>query len=179
MKIKNKLLLVIFTLIIIGGIIFMIINHKNTTMNLSSKITEYIPQEEISDVQMRETMISLYYLNTKTEELKSEGKLINATELIKNPYKTIVELLISGPTNPDLQNIFPKNTKILDAHIDKNCVTLNFSNELTNYKNDVQKYNIINSLLNTLSVLNEVNSIKIVINNKSVESFDEEYSAIY
>ena len=179
MKNKNKLLLIIGILIIIGIIVFIIINSNSTEKSSMKEMSEYTPQEEISDEQMRETMVTLYFLNSSTKELKSEGKLINATELIKNPYKTIVELLIAGPNGTELVNVFPENTRILDAKIENHCVTLNFSEELANYKDDVQKYNIINSILNSLTGLNEVDSIKILINNKTNENFDEEYSAIY
>ena len=79
----------------------------------------------------------------------------------------------------ELQNVFPENTKILGTSIENGCVTLNFSEEILNYKDDVQKYNIINSILNSLNQLNEVNSIKILVNNKTSEKFDEQYTAIH
>ena len=179
MKGNKKLIIIICALIIIGIIIFIIINSRNNQENVLGEISEYTPQEEISDEQMKQTMVTLYFLNSKTKELKSEGKLINVAKLIQNPYKQIVELLIEGPTSSELANVFPENTRILDAKIENHCVTLNFSEELTKYKDDVQKYNIINSILNSLTQLNEVDSIKILVNNKANKSFDEEYSAIY
>jgi len=179
MKGNKKLLIIICTLITIGIIVFIIINFKGKEKNILSEITEYTPQEEISDAQMRETKIILYFLNKETKELKSEAKLINASELLDNPYKKIVELLIEGPNSIDLGNVFPENTRVLDAKIEKRCVTLNFSEELSNFKDDVQKYNIINSILNSLTALNEVDSIKIFINNQANNNFDEEYTAIY
>lgn len=179
MKNQKTLLIIICALIIIGIVVFMIINSKSNKENTIGEISEYTPQEEISDEQMRETMITLYFLNSETKELKSEGKLINATELIENPYKIIVELLIAGPNSTDLTNVFPENTRILDAKIEDHCVTLNFSEEIASFKDDVQKYNIINSILNSLTCLNEVDSIKILVNNQTNENFDEEYTAIY
>lgn len=179
MKNKNILLIIILALIFIGVIVFCLVNSNKENLNLAKGMTEYTPQEEISDEQMRGTMLTLYFLNSETEELKAESKLIDANNLIENPYKIIVELLIKGPNNSELTNVFPENTRILDAKIENRCVTLNFSDEITKYKDDVQKYNIINSILNSLTELNEVDSIKILINNNTHESFDEEYSAIY
>ena len=69
--------------------------------------------------------------------------------------------------------------KLLDVVFESNCVTLNFSKELLDYENDQQKYNIINSLLNTITQLNEVNSIKIQIEGENNQNFNDEYSAIY
>ena len=179
MKNQKKLLLIICVLIIIGGIVLIIVNSKNDKNLNMNELTEYIPQEEISDEQMKETNVILYFLNFETKELKSEGRLINANELVQNPYKKIVELLIEGPNMSGLTNVFPDNTRVLDAKIENGLVTLNFSEELTNYKDDVQKYNIINSVLNSLTGLNEVDAIKILVNNKVNKELNEEYKAIY
>lgn len=179
MKNKKIILTIIFILIIIGVIILIINNSKNTTENNMEEISEYTPQEEISDEQMRQTKITLYFLNTETKELKSESQSINATDLLENPYKKIVELLIKGPESTNLTNVFPENTRILEAKLENHCITLNFSEEIAKFKDDVQKYNMINSILNSLTELNEVDSIKILVNNETNEAFDEEYSAIY
>ena len=95
MKNKKLILILIIILITIGIITFVVIGGKNNNENDGEEmLEEYTPQEEISREQMRETIITLYFLNTETKELKSEGKLIDATELIENPYKRIVEFLI-------------------------------------------------------------------------------------
>jgi len=179
MKGNKKLIIIICGLIILGISVFVIVNSRNNKNDVVGDILEYTPQEEISDEQMRDTKVILYFLNKETKELKSEGKLINAKELLENPYKKIVELLIEGPNSKDLAKVFPQNTRILDAKIEKRCITLNFSEEIVKFEDDVQKYNIINSILNSLTELNEVDSIKILVNNKTNEAFDEEYTAIY
>ena len=179
MKNKKVFFIILIILIIIGITTIIIIKQNGNKENTEEEIQEYTPQEEISDEQMRETIVTLYFLNSETKELKSEGRLINATELLQDPYKTIVQLLIEGPKNSELENVFPENTRLLETKIENNCVTLNFSEEILNYENDVQKYNIINSILNSLTQLNEVNSIKILINNETNEDFNEEYTAIY
>ena len=62
--------------------------------------------------------------------------------------------------------------------LSNDCVILNFSEELLNFKDDIQKYNIVNSLLNSLTQLNEVNTIKILINNESNDKISQEYTTI-
>lgn len=104
--------------------------------------------------------------------------MINTNDLLNNPYKEIVEKLIEGPTEENLIKVFPDNTHIIDAKLSNNCIILNFSEELLNFKDDNQKYNIINSLLNTLTQLNEVNSIKILINNEPNDKINKEYTSI-
>ena len=85
-----------------------------------------------------------------------------------------INLLINGPDNLELTNCIPNNTQLLDANIQNGCVILNFSQEITNFSNEEQKFNIIKCILNTLSQLNEVNSIKFLINNEQTSIFGEE-----
>lgn len=167
---------IIIVLIIIGVLAYFLMNNISITKN--SKYMDYTPQEEISENQNRETTITLYFLNPETNNLKSEGRSVNANELLKNPYKVIVEKLIEGPSDKSLQKVFPENTKIIDANLSNNCVNLNFSEEFLNFKDDVQKYNIINSMLDSLTQLNEVDSIKILVNNETKDGLSQEYTTI-
>ena len=96
--------------------------------------------------------------------------------MLQNPYKIIVQKLIEGPSDNSLINVFPENTRLIEASLQNNCVTLNFSDDLLNFKDEAQKFNIINSILNSLAQLNEVNSIKILINNEPHQGIDQEYS---
>ena len=62
--------------------------------------------------------------------------------------------------------------------IEGDCLTLDFSSDFLNYdKTDEKtKENLINSLANTLTQLNEVNSIKILIDGSENEEFSEIYT---
>lgn len=177
MKNKKIFCLLILVLIIILVSLFFII--KNFTKNNSNKeqnqYLDYTPEEEISNKQMRETNITLYFIDNENK-IQTEKRLIDSEELLQDPYQKLISLLISGPESENLSNVFPENTKILDTKLENNCAILNFSEEIQNYNDDTQKYNIINTILNTLTQLNEVNSIKILINNETVDKFNDEYS---
>lgn len=174
MKNKKILLLLIFVLIIILGALFVVVKNFVVKNSEENSFSEYTPEEEISSNQMRETIVTLFFIDSNNN-LKSEGRLIDSALLLQNPYKELVSLLLSAPKSNNLISPFPENTQILDASIKNGCVTLDFSNELLNYKDDNQKYNIINSLLNTLTCLNEVNSFKILVNNQPSENFSDIY----
>ena len=173
---KKKFIIIFIIFIIICLIIYFLINHMSIIKN--NEYMDYTPEQEISDSQSRETTITLYFLNPENNQLKSEGCVINSSELLQNPYKTIVEKLIEGPTDEKLQKVFPENTRLIDAKLQNDYVVLNFSEEILNFKDDIQKYNIINSLLNSLTQLNEVNSIKILINNETNDKISQEYTSI-
>ena len=177
MKNKKMFFLLILVLVIILTSLYFIVKNfraKNSTSGNNS-FSEYTPEEEISSKQMRETTVTLFFVDTDGN-IKSEGKLIDSATLLQNPYKQLIELLLAGPENDNLVTAFPENTKILDAKIDNGCVNLDFSEEFLNFKDDTQKFNIINCILNTLKQLNEVNSIKILIGGNLNDGFEEQYN---
>jgi hypothetical protein len=175
---KKKIFALIAIIIIIGAVIYSVIQNRSNQSSDPDEISEYTPEQEISDEQLRETILTLYFLDAETQTLKSEGKLVDSSVLLNNPYKLIVQSLIDGPKSDTLQSVFPENTRIIDASIEKNCVILNFSEELLNFEDDTQKYNIINSILNSLTQLTEVNSIKFLVNGEISDKMNEEYSAL-
>lgn len=174
---KNKNLIIIISVIIVCLILGSIFMNYQKNEDTDSLI-EYTPEEEISDEQMRNTIVSLYFLDSSSNSIKSEGRLIDSIELVKNPYKTLIQLLIDGPKTDGLLSVIPENTQIIDAYIENSNVTLNFSTEILSYSDDTQKYNIINSILSTLSELNEVNSFNIIINGEFNENFSDTYCII-
>lgn len=173
MKFKKILIILLFTILILGIIYFVITHiHKKEDTTLS----EYTPQEEISDNQLKQTIVTLYFIENGNNSLKPEGRIVSVNTLLQDPYKELSQLLLDGPKTSGLSKIIPDNTRILETTLNNSCVTLNFSQEILNFNDDTQKYNIINSLLNTLTQLNEVNSIKILVNGEPNDIFNEEYS---
>lgn len=123
--------------------------------------TEYVPQEEISEYDSRKTMINLYYKNKNTNELVLETKLIDSKNLLKNPYLTIVELLIDKPENEELESVINDKTLLKDVSFNKNIVTVKFEkNILVNGQIDE---NIIKAITNSLKQLNEVEDVIIQV----------------
>ena len=56
-------------------------------------------------------------------------------------------------------------------------MTLDFSSELLNYNKEDsrEKENLINSIVDTVTELNEVNKVKILINGHTNDEFKDEY----
>ena len=65
---------------------------------------DYIPQEEISDENNQQTKIILYFKN-ENDELENEIRVINANILLKEPEKQLINYLIKGPQNNNLQKL--------------------------------------------------------------------------
>ena len=178
MKNKKILILLILVLILIISSLYFIVKKFNSNDNQNSQenVLDYTPQEEINLKALRQTTVNLYFIENETGNLKCESKLIDSAELVSNPYRKIVELLLQGPSNTNLSSPFPENTTILDVFILNHCVTIDFSDDLLMFKDENQKLNMVNSLLNSLTELNEVKSIKILINNEIHDEFKEEYA---
>ncbi len=175
---KNKKILILF---IISVILIVVIGYfaiKYVKQKKNNEIqNEYVPQEEISDEQSRETIVSLYFTDKETNMLKPEARLVNVKELIQSPYNVLIELLIQGPKNDKLKSVIPENTKLLNSSLEGECLTLDFSSELLNYnkENDKEKENLINSIVNTVTELNEVNKVKFLVNGQACNDFEEFY----
>ena len=177
---KNKkiiiIFLILFIILIIGG--YFLINYlKKVNVKDQTIVEEYTPEEEISEDQLRQTIVSLYFPNKETNELEPEARLIDIKEILEKPYEKMVNLLIQGPKDEGKVKIIPENTKLLSSQLEGDCLTLDFSSDFLNYdKTDEKtKKNLINSIVNTLTQLNEVNSLKILIDGNENEEFSEIY----
>jgi spore germination protein GerM len=159
--------MIILIICAITGVYFYI--NKNKTEN----ITEITPEEEISEEQMRQTIVSLYF---KTgEELVPEARLIDVKELIDNPYYILLEMLIEGPKNSNLEKTIPENTKINKIEKQGDTLLIDFSEEfISNHNGGKEDEEItIKSIVNTLTELTEINGIKILINGEENKSFND------
>lgn len=175
---KNKKIIIIFTilfLIVLAGGFIGIKYAKNKTNEAISE--EYIPEEEITEEQSRQTIVSLYFQNKETKELVPEARLIDIKELINNPYEKIMNLLIEGPKNDKEEGIIPEGTKVSKVYMEDDCLILDLSNEFLNYdKNDEKiKKNMINCIVNSMTELTEVNKVKILIDGNTNEEFKDVY----
>lgn len=176
---KNKKIGLIFFMILIiilvGGYfgIRYVKNKEETTT-----VEEYIPQEEITEDQVRQTIVSLYFPSKETNELNPEARLIDIKEIINNPYEKLINLLIEGPKNEKNKKIIPENTKLNKNYLEDDCVVLDFSAEFLNYskEDENEKINLINSIVNTLTELTEVNQVKILIDGNENDEFKEVYT---
>ncbi len=175
---KRKKLIAIITLILIIILGFLVYKNVSIEKNKEDKYQEYTPQEEISEEQNRQTKVTLYFQNIETGELYTEVKIMDANMLIKEPEKELINLLIKGPQGSNLKKLIPDGTVVHDVKIDKSCAIINVSNEFLNYENDENKLKIINSIVNTLTNLKEINSVKFLINGEQNEKLPDIYTKI-
>ena len=177
MKKNKKKIIAIITLILISGAVYFI--YRNISIekieNNVDEYQDYTPEEEISDEQMRQTKVILFFANSETGEIESEVKIVDVNLLINEPYKQIMNWLINGPQSSNLKKLIPEGTAIHNIKVEKSCAIINLSNEFLNYETEENKLKIINSIVNTLTNLKEINSVKFLINGEENEKFSEIY----
>lgn len=170
---NKKIIIAIIILVILigGGVWYFLFYNKNAEVATN----EIIPEEEISEEQMRQTIVSLYFYNESTQSLVPEGRLIDVKELVDNPYKKLMELLMEGPQNSSLSKTIPDGTKINSIELKGDTLYIDFSKEFidNHTSGEEQESATIYSIVNTMTNLTEVNSVKILIDGEENKAFND------
>lgn len=172
---KGKKILI--GLLVIGSLIGIgIFGYQKIRNNKTDPIQEYTPQEEVSEEQLRQTMVTLYYQNKETGKLMPEARLIDVKELAQNPYEKLVTLLMQNPKSDKLEKVIPNDTKLNKAEMQGDILILDFSQEfvLNQQEGKEKEENTIYSIVNTVTELTEVNSVKILINGEENKGYTDE-----
>ena len=162
MKKKEGFLIVFFLvlLVVILGVVIYYFN-KNKLEETNEIVQEYVPAEEVSDEQLRSTIISLYFVNKDSGEINPEARTININLLLENPYKYLLEQLIEGPKNEKLQKVIPDNTKINNVELKGDILYIDFSHEFIDnaLEGKENESKIIETIVKTVTELNDDNSV--------------------
>lgn len=138
---------------------------------------EYVPEAEIEEVDMRKTMVALYFQNAETRELQKETRLIDSKELLLEPYEELLKMLINGPESDFLAKTIPEGTRILGVELVGDVLQVNVSKEFVENRpqDENEQRNCVNSIVNTLTELNEVSAVKFLIEGQEAEGFEEPF----
>lgn len=170
---NRKVFLTIIAILVIGivGVTIYLLTNKGTDVSQN----EIQPQEEVGSDTMRQTIVTLYYQNKETKELMPEGRMVDSKTLLTDPYATLMGLLLEGPKNEKLQTVIPEGTRVLKAELKGDIVYLDLSKEfIDNHKGGQEEENTtVYAIVNTLTQLNEVNSVKILINGREDQAFKD------
>ena len=172
---KNKKVFMFFVIILIVIIILIVGYIIYNNINNNNNIEEYIPEAEITEKQLRQTIVTLYFLEPESYELVPEARQIDAKELVKNPYEILINLLIEGPKNEKLLKLIPEKTILNKAELKDNILYLDFSKEFIEGQNlgKEQEELIIKSIIETVTELTEINKVAFLIDGKSDLGFPD------
>lgn len=177
MKKKKIVYIVILILfIILAGIaIFNNVEIKDNQEN--NIVLEYTPEEEISDKQNRNTIVTLYFVNNKTGEMVPEARSLDAKELLEDPYKKVINFLIEGSEDESLENTIPEGTILNNVSLKGEEIMVDFNEKFIS-EDDVKSEIFVNrvySVVDTLLEFKDISSVKILINGEEVDGLKESF----
>ncbi len=131
-------------------------NKEEIDLNKNQKL------EYTSNIETIYLLDNNNYLSRTKINVSKESIIDKATELI--------ELLTINNKKKDMipnsfKPLIPENTKLLDIKLDKNILTINFSNEFNNIKEEYEE-KLISSLIYTLTSIDGIDKISIYVNNE-------------
>ena len=153
----NKKYIILIIALLMISVIFIVMFKNNiiqveTVENSEENVVYYVPEAEITDEQLKMAKVKLFFEDEKGN-LIAEEREINIKELVKNPYKTIINLLIKGTKKENTKSLIPEGTRLLDVKKVEECLEINFSKEfINNCKNDKNtQEKIVKSIFFTLT----------------------------
>ena len=172
----KKFCIIFLTVSIIFIIIFLtfiLLKRKNNSKNEVEEFhnIEVQPEEEVPETSNYETNIKLYLIDPTSGILTGEDVVLDARELVDNPYKYIINLLINPPDSLKVESAIPKGTKINNCVMNKGVLTVDLSNEFLNSSGT----NSIYSIVNTMSQFNEIDSVIFRINGEENDQLKEKF----
>ncbi len=177
---KKLLIFFIFLIIFLVGVIILFktkiiqfeIDAEENSIN-TNETNKLTPEEEISDKQLRTSKVKIYF-GDKEGVLSAETRDIDVKDLLQDPYKIIINLLIEGPKEEN-EKLIPEGTKLIGTERIGDVLVINFSKEfIDNCEKDKNKQELlIKSIVYSVMELREINAIKIQIEGEEVKSFKE------
>ena len=178
---KRKLIIFIICLLIFLIAVAILFKSKFIQVEVSNnenlvntdKKEKVTPEEEISDEQLRTSKVKLYFGNTDGT-IVEETRDIDVKELLKDPYKIIINMLIEGPKEEENKKLIPEGTKLIGVERTGDVLTIDFSKEfIDNCEKDVDKQELLlKSIVYSVMELREIEEIRIIIEGKQVKSFN-------
>ncbi|KYH28711.1 MULTISPECIES: GerMN domain-containing protein [Clostridium] len=172
MKKIYKLFLIVVSTVFLSFTLLGCVNKNKELVKDNKKLkTLKLPNSD-------ETCINLdvYFDGSKSEnEVKvlKEERIIEKEELIG---ETIMQELIKGPSvKSQLKPVFHKDTKLISFSIKDGIAYVNLSKEAKFNMSAAKEEACLRSIVLSLTQLSSINKVKILVDNKSVDSLGGNY----
>ena len=164
-KIVYCLVILVFILVIIYAV-FKITNN----VEVETDITEYVPQEEISNAQNRTTLLTLYFLDPSTNGIVPEVRQIDVKEIMEEPYEKIMNLLLEGPQTGNMGKTIPDGTKVNKISLENENLIIDLSKEFIGERDvkSEEQIKIMDSIVSTFLELKEISSVSFLIDGEKI-----------
>ena len=152
---KGKVMLIL--LIVIISIIAILIFRNSEIEN------------ETSIIENAKTKIVLYFSNSENGELTREYRYVNMDDIKNEMPVTIIQELIKGPDNIELDATIPHETKLNSVLVEYDRIIIDFSKEFMEDSGDeLKELHKIYSVVNSLTEITEINEVEIKVEGKTI-----------
>ena len=151
------------------------VENEDLTNDDGSKI-DYLTSEDInlpSDTYTSETRsITLYFPEKNTDKLRKEEQTVKVTD--QQPVEQyIINALIKGTENGELNPALDSNTKLLSVYIYDDLCFVNFKSDFIakNSGSETKEKTAVYSVVNSLTELNNIKRVQFLMDGKKVSAF--------
>lgn len=137
--------------------------------------SDIVYDTDITDQQPSDmTTVTLYFANSNATALKRETRRV-ATQDSLSMEKTIITELLKGPSSQELLAVIPQETKLLNLETNNGVCFVNFSADfVTKFTGGTNTgMLIVYSIVNSLTELDGVDSVQILIEGKTGAEFGD------
>lgn len=164
---KRKLILIILI-----GIIIVVIS---TIIEIRGRNNKNTLEDEMD---MPTVQLLLYFGKKNSMELGKEYRYVSMEDIRNDMVGTIINELIKGPVNDELNKTIPEGTKVNSINIKDNTVILDLSKEFeeNHNGNTVAEAITIYSIVNSVTEVTEINSVKFLIDGVEKEKYKNNFA---
>lgn len=157
-------------------IIFAILKNSKK-VEIVNEMTEYTPQEEISEEQNRMTLLTLYFVDSSSGELFPEVRKVDVKDILTEPYEKIMNYLLMGSQTEMGEMTIPEGTKVNSIKLEGSNLVIDLSKEfIGKYEiGSEEQTKVIYSIVNTFLELKEVSSVTFLIDGESVDKMSDAF----
>lgn len=170
---------VVRTLCDVPGItsVLITVNGEGLVSATTGKEIGYLSKKDIvldidTNVEQTQetTTVKLYFATSDATALKAEERKVTTQETL-SIEKTIMNELLKGPTSPELVNVLPNGTKLLNIETKDGICYVNLSGEfVTKFPGGTGMLTVY-SIVNSLCSLDRVSGVQILIEGEKGQEF--------
>jgi spore germination protein GerM len=169
-----KKILGLISFIILIGLLVLGCSAKKDLISINN--SDKIKTIRLSDADDQSIQLSLFFDNSENDEkaeVTVEQRVLVKEELLG---EIIVQELIKGPiSTSELKPIFSKDTRLLSFSVSDNIAYINLSKEVVCETTKAQEEACLKALSLSLCQLEEIKSIKILVENQDVVTLGGNY----
>lgn len=120
-------------------------------------------------------IVLLYFPSKTTQKLVSEVRKIGSSEDKKTLERYIVNEIIKGPADKNLQPVLTSDTTLISAETKDGICYVNFKSNFIDKNTGDKELLAIYSIVNSLTELESVRQVQFLIDGKKVNNFGQTY----